>query len=59
MADIREVMGAEHAADAAAQRAVDSNDPAFATVHMLNAIRLEIRAQGMRFDYSITEASKQ
>jgi len=67
MPDFREVMAAEADADESAalahklgaDDATDVGGCARAQLQMLAAIRLEIRAQGMRFDYSITEASKQ
>ena len=65
MPDFREVMNAEEVADDKAAlalgRAEEATDPgmmAHAQIVMLDAIRLEIRAQGMRFDYSMTQASK-
>lgn len=66
MPDFREVMAAEREADdtmdVALTSAANETDPAIGTVaivHALNALRLEIRAQGMRFDYSMTQAAKQ
>lgn len=65
MPDFREVMEAERTADEAAAFAHKLMDEALdpgmglrAQVQMLDAIRAEIRAQGMRFDYSMTEAAK-
>lgn len=65
MADFREVREAEANAQSVAMEAMEhaaaANTPLlqmFAQIRMLDAIRLEIRAQGMRFDYSMTEAAK-
>lgn len=65
MPDFREVMEAERHAQGIALEAQGLADEALdpllmmhAQIRMLDALRLEIRALGMRFDYSITEASK-